>query len=165
MSYGKLALFRGSRQKVQMERQAKSFAYPSLPWADKCPCPGALAFDPHFCRLLFSLPAHLSCCCFPSPEAAVAETRTRGRKSGLTTCWWTDEAPGLAGIPKTWRAKGGEKDFCPPGVQLPSLWSVGNSSSSGVALLQEQSLPGLQGKPKSLSSCQESSSGALKSPA
>lgn len=43
-----------------------------------------------------------------------------GRKSGLTTCWWTDEALGLAGIPKTWRAKGGEKDFCPPGVQLPS---------------------------------------------
>ena len=36
-----------------MERQAKSFAYPSLPWADKCPCPGALAFGPHFCRLLF----------------------------------------------------------------------------------------------------------------
>ena len=103
-----------------MERQAKSSAYPSLPWADKCPCPGALAFGPYFRSLLFSLPAHLSCCCFPSPEAAVAETRTRGRKSDLTTCWWMDEAPGLAGTPKTWRAKGGEKDFCPPGVQLPS---------------------------------------------
>ena len=31
-----------------------------------------------------SLSAHLSCCGFPSPEAAVAETRTRRRKSDRT---------------------------------------------------------------------------------
>lgn len=111
-----------SRSHLQMERQAKPFAHPSLPWAASVPALGL------WLRSLLLLPSLLpflpiSAVAVFLPQKLQLLRQNQGRKSGLTTCWWTDEAPGLAWHPKDLEGQRREKKTCPPEFSFPPTFS------------------------------------------
>lgn len=108
---------------------------PSLPWASKCPCLLGLwlrvltsaAFSAPSC------PSQLLCL----PRKLQLLRQEPGRKSGLTTCWWTWMRPQASLASQRLGGPKEEKRLVHLEFSSPTFsWQP---SSSGAALLREQS--------------------------